>query len=372
MQLEYFLVLLDKKVKKYIIYSIAAFMLACSSEDDFPVEVVNQELELSNFSIVSFDDDAFYEYRFNGATQEVLQFNLTEQQGLSRQVFLIDRNESVFGFYGPGNAFVKDFETNDLIFVDDFGGEPGEQRITARNDIETLGIIYTFENTDEHFIRVIDISLNFQFEIFLGNFGSDVSLHVKGDDLFVINNNQAGSQLFKISKTAGAITQMLEFGTAMSGVVFGDNETIFLFDFTGNYIELAQNNLTELSTGTNGFIPDSRVTHKYEDGVIFSEFQYPQPDFYSIGPAAFNLVTGEEFNINIANIFDDYKLDNPETLTISPVHFDYDTVNQVWIVAFTAQNASQVERFGYFVINDNQEILRETPLDRLPWTVTVY
>jgi len=359
-------------VKKYIIYGIIALFISCSIDDDFQDQGFNENLELSNFSIVSFDDDAFYEYRFDGDTQEDIEFNLTTQQGISRQSFLIHRNESVFGFYGPGNAVVKDFETNELFFVDDFGGEPGEQRITARNDNETLGIVYTFENTDEHFIRVIDVDLNAQFQIFLGNFGPDVSLFVKGDDLFIINNNQADSQLFIVSKTAGAVTQVLELDAPMSGIVFGENDTLFLFDFEGNYTEYSQSDLTFLSSGSTGFIPDNSVTHKYEDGVIYSQFQYTQPSFYSIGPAAYTLETGEERIIDVATIFEAYKLENQETVVIEPIHFDYDTVNDVWIVAFTAQNAALVERYGYFVINDTGEILRETALVRAAWTVTAY
>ena len=127
-------------------------------------------------------------YKRQELTQEALSFNLTEQQAIDRQVFLIHRNESVFGFYNQGNAFVKDFSTDQLFFVDDFGGEPGEERITARNDKETIGIVYTFPNSEEYFLRVIDAASSNRFNVPLGQLSVNVKLYVQDSSVFVISN----------------------------------------------------------------------------------------------------------------------------------------------------------------------------------------
>ena len=57
---------------------------------------------------------------------------------------------------------------------------------------------------------------------------------------------------------------------------------------------------------------------------------------------------------------------------MQPVHFDFDTVNNVWVVAFQAEDEQEVSRYGYFVITTAGEIIQENPLERLPWSVVVY
>ncbi len=350
-------------------------MLGLSCSDDEVVtsgESHEEALFLSNFSIVSFDDDAFYEYRFDQNTQEAVTFNLTEQQGISRQVFFVHRNESVFGFYNQGNSFVKDFSTNQISFVDDFGGEPGEERITARNDRETLAILYTFPNADNYFLRVIDIASNFQFNVALGELGPAAKLYVQGDDVYVVHNTDQSGQLQRITKESQSIQAQAVYDTTLSGLVFGEDQDLFAFSFAGSFQRVNALDLSEISAGESSFIPGDSFTYKYRDGIVYSQFEYPQPNFYAIGPKAYNLETGNELLIDIAAIFDNYVSDQADTSVIQPVHFDYDINNQVWIVAFTGKNESDVERYGYFVINEDEEILSETSLERMPWTVMVH
>jgi hypothetical protein len=361
-------------LKKYFIYSILVLFLSCGDDEDSQEiqEQDQEELLLSNFSIISFDDEAFYEYRFNEGTQQALSFNLTEQQAIERQVFFVHRNESVFGFYNQGNAFVKDFSTDQLFFVDDFGGQPGEERLTARNDKETLGIVYGFPNSTEFFLRVIDISSSNRFNISLGELSVNTKLYVQGDAIFVIDNQGADSTLLKIDKNTQNITSSLDVGENLSGIVFGDDQNIFVFNFSGEFKQYAIDNLELINEGTSSFIPNDSFTFKYRNGVIYSQFEYSQPSFYAIGPEAYNLITGEEARIDIESIFNNYIANASDTSEMQPVHFDYDVSNDVWIVAFAAQNQEGEERFGYFVIDTDGEILRETPLDRAPWTVIVY
>ena len=157
----------------------------------------------------------------------------------------------------------------------------------------------------------------------------------------------------------------------MSGIVFGGAQNIFVFNFSGQYKQYAIEDLMLISEGTSSFIPNDNVTFKYRNGLVYSQFEYPQPSFYAIGPEAYNLATGAGELIDIASIFNNYINDDSGTSEVQPVHFDYDVSKDVWIVAFVAQNESGTERFGYFVIDDN-EIVSETPLDRVPWTVMVH
>ena len=361
-------------MKKYILYTLLVLSLSCSDDEIVITNVPEEEeaLLLSDFSIVSFDDNAFYEYRFDQNTQEAVSLNLTEQQGISRQVFFVHRNESVFGFYNQGNSFVKDFSTNELSFVDDFGGEPDEERLTARNDKETLAILYTFPNSDDYFLRVIDIASNFQFNVTLGVLGPAAKLYVKGDNVYVVHNTDQNSQIQRITKESQSIENQIIIDNAVSGLVFGEAQDIFVFSFLGSFRRVNASNLSEISTGVSSFIPNDSFTYKYRNGIVYSQFEYSQPNFYFIGPEAYNLETGEEVLVDIATIFDKYISDQDDTAVIQPVHFDYDVTSQVWIVAFTAQNENNVERYGYFVINDDGEILNEISLDRIPWTVIVH
>jgi len=360
-------------LKKYILYTLLVLGLSCSDDGEVVTNEPEEEaLLLSDFSIVSFDDDAFYEYRFDGSTQQAVTFNLTAQQGISRQVFLVHRNEAVFGFYNQGNAFIKDFSSNQLFFVDDFGGDPSEERITARNDRETLGIIYTFLNSNEFFLRVIDVQNSNRFNISLGELSFNLKLYIQGDKLYVVHNQGIDTQLLEIDKNTQSIVAQLDYGEDVSGIGFGDNEDLFVFNFSGDFSQRDSGDLSLISEGSSSFIPSDNFTYKYRNGVIYSQFQYPQPNFYAIGPNAYNLASQEEQVVDVASIFNTYVSNEESTESVQPVHFDYDITNELWIVTFVAQNTNEQERYGYFVINKDGEIIDEVSLDRLPWTVMVY
>lgn len=360
-------------MKKFILYTLLVLGLSCSDDEDVvTTEPEEEALLLSDFSIVSFDDDAFYEYRFDQNTQEATSLNLTEQQGIDRQVFFVHRNESIFGFYNQGNCFVKDFSANTIAFVDDFGGEPGEERITARNDNETLAILYTFPNSTNYFLRVIDIVSNFQFNVALGELGPAAKLYVKGENVYVVHNTDQNAQIQRISKENQSVENQMIFDNTVSGLVFGEAQDLFVFSFSGSFKRINASDLSEISTGVSSFVPSDSFTYKYRNGLVYSQFEYPQPNFYLAGPQAYNLETGEEIQVDIATVFDNYIGEQEDTFSVQPVHFDYDIANQVWIVAFTAQIEMEEERYGYFVINEAGEIVRETSLERIPWTVIAH
>lgn len=361
-------------MKKLILLSLLIACYSCSNDDD-DVDTSNLEeenIQLSNFSIISEDDEAFYEYQFKEASQDAFEINLTTQEGISRQSFLVHRNESIFGFYGQGNALIKDFKTEQLRFVDDFGGQAGEERLSTRNDDQTLAILYSLVNTNQFFVRVIDVLSTMQFEIPLGELSLNSSLFVQGDDVFIVHNDGNQSSLFRVSKSAQTLVEQITIDAVTSGLVFSDANSILLFDFSGSYREYSLDDLHMIATGTSSFVPDNSVTFKYRDGVIYSQFQYPQPNFFSIGPAAYNLEATSESIIDVATIFNEYLSINEDTLSIQPVHFDFDTENDVWIVAFQAQDDLNISRFGYFIINQAGDILSEASLERLPWTVIVH
>lgn len=358
-------------MKKYLAYSILALFFACSNDDDdFNLEEEN--IQLSNFSIVSFDDEAFYEYRFNEETQDGFSTNLTEEEGIPRFTFFTRRIDGVFGFYGPGSAAIKDFETEELNFVADLGGNPGEQRVTSTNDAATIGLIFTMQGTPNFFLRVFDVATSATFVVALGEVNEDVQLYIQGDTIFVINVEDNESRLIKIDRVSNIITQELSIDLNISGLIFGEQNDIFVFSATGDYRQFLIDDLTLLSENSSTFVPVNSVPSKYRDGVVYSQFEYPQPNFYAIGPAAYDLSTGDRTIIDVAPIFDNYIATNEGTAIIQPVHFDYDTEHEVWIVAFDVTNIDGSSRFGYFVINTAGEILSESPLERLPWTVVVY
>lgn len=359
-------------MKKLLLYSLLVLLLSCTNDDDITTIAQDENVQLSNFSIISFDDEAFYEYQFETSSQQGIDINLTTQEGINRQTFLIHRNESVFGFYNQGNALIKDFSTEELRFVDDFGGQPGEERIAARNDNQTLAVLYTIEGTNEYYVRVIDVAQTTQFDIALGTLSVTAQLYVQGNTVYVVHNEDNQSTLFKIDKALQSLEEELLLDTPISGLVFTDTASILLFDFSGNYLEYAIDDLEFIREGTSSFVPDNSVTAKYRNATIYSQFQYPQPNFFAIGPAAYNLNAGNESFLDVASIFNDYIGENTDTSTIQPVHFDYDVVNNVWIVAFTAEETSGTPRFGYFVINETGQILSENVLPRLPWTVIVH
>lgn len=359
-------------MKKYLIYSLLGLLLSCSNDDDAAQVLDNENIQLSNFSIISFDDEAFYEYQFDTSSQQGIDLNLTTEEGIERQTFLIHRNESVFGFYNQGNVLIKDFSTENLRFVDDFGGQPGEQRISARNDTQTVAILYTIEGTNEYFVRVIDVLQTTQFDIALGTLSITAQLYVQGDTVFVVHNEENQSTLFTIDKLTQSLGEELVLNTAISGLVFTDATSILLFDFSGNFMEYSLDGLDFIQEGASSFVPDNGVTSKHRNGTIYAQFQYPQPNFFAIGPAAYTINTGEAAIIDVAAIFNEYATINIDTVTIQPVHFDYDVLNNVWIVAFQAEETSGMSRYGYFVINETEEILSETALPRLPWTVIVH
>lgn len=359
-------------MKKLLLYGVLGLLLSCTNDDDTTTIAQDENVQLSNFSIISFDNEAFYEYQFETSSQQGIDINLTTQEGIDRQVFLIHRNQSVFGFYNEGNVLVKDFSTEQLRFVDDFGGQPGEERISARNDTQTVAILYTLEGTNEYYVRVIDVVETTQFDIALGTLSAAAQLYVEGDSVYVVHNSANIATLYTIDKTTQSLEEQLQVGNPVSGLLFTDTSSFLLFDFSGNYTEYDADGLGVISEGVSNFVPDNNVTAKYQEGIIYSEFQYPQPNFFSIGPAAYNLANNTQVTIDVASIFTDYITLNPETTTLQPIHFDFDVTNQMWIVAFTAQHETNGERYGYFVINEGGQILWETALPRLPWTVMVH
>ncbi len=359
-------------MKKLFIYSLLVFIFSCSNDDDVVVNSENENVTLSNFSIISEDNEAFYEYQFEEASQLGIENNLTTQEGINRQAFLIHRNESVFGFYNQGNALIKDFSTEQLRFVDDFGGQAGEERIAARNDTETLAILYNIANTNEIYVRVIDVLTTTQFDIALGTLSTVLQLFVKEDTVYVVHNEQNQSTVFTVNKTTQSLGEEILLDGPTSGLVFTDTSSILLFDFSGNYSEYTIDGLEFIRQGNSNFIPDNAVTAKYRNGVVYSQFPYPQPNFFSVGPAAYNLNAGTEVTIDVAAIFTEYTTLDANTESLRPVHFDYDVSNDLWIVAFEAETNTGASRYGYFVINEAEEILSETALPRLPWTVIVH
>lgn len=358
-------------MKKYLVYSVLAVFFACTN-DDGGQDSETQEITLSNFSIVSFDDDAFFEYRFNEATQTGETTNLTEEEGISRLAFFTRRNDGVFGFFGPGSAAIKDFETEQLNFVQDLGGNPGEERVNSAHDASSIGLIFTMQGTPDFFLRIFDAASSAGTIVALGEVSEDVQLYIQGDTFFVIDIEDGASRIIKIDKASSIITNDVTINHIVQGLVFGEAQDIFVFDNSGNYQQLDINDLSLLSENSSLYVPNIDVTAKIRDGVIYSQFEYPQPNFFAIGPAAYELSEGNRNIIDVALIFDNYLLENPDTESIQPVHFDFDTENEVWVVAFAAVNTDNSNRFGYFVINQAQEILIERSLERLPWTVVLY
>lgn len=357
-------------LKKQFYFLAFIALISCNADDDITTSD-NEALTLSDFSIISFDDEAYYEYEFNEITQDATEINLTAQEGISRQTFFVNRLESVFGFYNEGNALIKDFISEDLFFVDDFGGNPGELRLTSRNDNETVGIVYTFNGTDQLFLRVIDVVTSFQFELPLGDLSTESRLFVNGDMLYVLSNEANGATIIQIDKSSQTISNQLSLPTQQSSLVIID-DAFYAIDFSGNYTVYQATDFSVAATGSNSFIPANNTLFKERDGLIYSLFLYQQPSAFLFGPATYNLNDGTSNLVDIETTFNIYATENDDVASVTPVHFDYDTLNDVWIVAFVAQAENGNERFGYFVIDNAGSILQETDLPRLPWTVIVH